>query len=105
VRTAKNAYSVAWLLAVLAALAAAGGLAISPDRRRTVLQLGIGLVIGGLAIAAVVTIGRAVAVSATAPGRGAVVDAVWNVFLSGLRVQALVLAAGGAICAACAFVS
>jgi hypothetical protein len=105
VRTAKHAYSAAWVLAVLAALAAAGGLAISPDRRRTVLQLGIGLLICGLAIVAVVTVGRAVAVNAAAPGRGAVVDAVWNVFLGGLRVQALVLAGGGAICAACAFVS
>jgi hypothetical protein len=105
IRTAKHAYSAAWVLAVLAALAAAGGLALSPDRRRTVLQLGIGLLVGGLAIAALVTVGRAVAVNAAAPGRGAVVDAVWNVFLSGLRVQALVLAAGGAICAACAFVS
>ena len=105
VRAAKRAYSVAWLLALLAVLAAAGGLAISPSRRRTARQLGIGLLIGGLAIAAVLTVGRTIAVNAAPPGRGAVVDAVWSAFLSGLRVQALVLAGGGAICAACAFVS
>lgn len=68
VRAAKRAYSVAWLLALLAVLATAGGLAVSPSRRRTARQLGIGLLIGGLAIAAVLTVGRTIAADAAAPG-------------------------------------
>ena len=103
VRTAKDVSSWAWVLAGLAVLAAAGGLAMSPDRRRTAGRLGIGLLIGGLAIVLLLTVGRAVAVHAAAPGRGGVVGDVWDVFLGGLRVQALVLAGGGAICAVCAF--
>jgi hypothetical protein len=59
-------------------------------------------VLGGVAVAAVVTVGRAVAEQAASPGRGVAVGALWDSFLNGLRVQALLLAAAGAICAAAA---
>lgn len=102
VRTAKRVYAAAWVIALLAVLAAAAALAISPERRRTARRLGLGLVAGGLAIAGIVTIGRAIAVQAASPGRGAAVGAVWTTFLGGLRVQALILAIAGAVCVACA---
>ncbi|MGO9751466.1 MAG: hypothetical protein ACLP8S_04630 [Solirubrobacteraceae bacterium] len=101
-RIARRVASIAWLPAVLAVLAAAGALGISPSRRRTGQQLGLGLVLGGLAVVAVVTVGRAVTEQAAPAGAGDAVGALWWSFFGGLRVQALVLAAAGAICAAAA---
>jgi hypothetical protein len=101
-RAARRARSTAWVLAILAVLAAVGAGGISLDRRRTARQLGVGLVLGGLAIVVLLTLGRALAGQAAPPGRGAVVRAVWGSFLGGLRVQALWVAAAGAICAGAA---
>jgi hypothetical protein len=60
------------------------------------------LLAGGLAVVVLLTLGRAIAEQAAPAGRGAVVSAVWAAFLGGLMVQALWLAAAGAICAAAA---
>lgn len=104
VRIAKRVYSVAWVLAVLSLLAAAGAVFIAPERRRTGRRFGIGLVVGGLSVVVLLTLGRAVAQQAVPTGRGAVVGAVWAAFLGGLRAQALWLAVAGAICAGAASV-
>ncbi len=101
-RAAARARAAAWILAVLAVLAALGGFWISPDRRRATQQLGIGLALGALAIVVLLAAGRVVAEHAVAPGRGAVVGAAWRIFFDGLRVEALWVAAAGAICAAAA---
>ncbi len=102
VRIARRVCSIAWLLTVLAVLAAAAALWFSPWRRRTARQLGLGLLLGGLAVAALVTVGRAVAVQSAPAGAGDAVGALWWSFLGGLRVQSLLLAAAGVICAAAA---
>jgi hypothetical protein len=102
VRAARQIYSGAWVLAVLALLAAAGALLTSSARQRTVKQLGIGLLVAGLAVVVLLTLGRAVAEQTAPSGRGPAVGAVWTSFLGGLRVQALWLALAGAICAAAA---
>ena len=101
-RAAERARTAAWILAVLAVLAAAGAIWLSPDRRRTTRALGIGLMVGGLAIVLVLLAGRAAAVHAAPEARAGAVRAIWEAFLGGLRVQALWLAAAGAICAAAA---
>ena len=101
-RAARHVYSIAWILAVLGVLAAVGAVSISPDRRRTAQQLGIGLAVGALAIVLVLAVGRAWAEHRAPAGRSAVVGAVWASFLGGLRAQALWVAAAGAICAAAA---
>jgi hypothetical protein len=102
VRIARRVYSVAWVLAVLAVLAALGAGLISPNRRRTGRQLGIGLLAGGLVLVALVTLGRAILEQAARPGTSAAAGATWESFLGGLRGQALWLAAAGAICAGAA---
>jgi hypothetical protein len=89
---------VAWLLAVLAVLAAVVGVLISPDRSRATRQLGIGLLAGGFAVVVLLVLGREIAQRAAPAGRSAAVGAVWGAFLGGLRVQALWLAAAGAAC-------
>ncbi len=102
VQAARGVYSAAWLLAVLGAIAAAGALLLSDDRRRSARQLGIGLAVGGVVLALPVILGQAIAVQLAPAGRGPAASAVWTAFLGGLRVQALLLAGTGAIVAGAA---
>ena len=102
VRTVRRLYSAAWVLGLVAFLAAAGALLISHERRRTGHQLGIGLLAGGLVLVALLTLGRAIVEQAAPSGRGAAAGAAWDAFLGGLRAEALWLAAAGAICAGAA---
>jgi hypothetical protein len=104
VRVAKSIEAWAWVLAVLAALAAAGSVLISRDRRRGIRRAAIGLTIGALAIVVVLTLGQAVAQQVAPAGRAAAASALWSAFLGGLRAQALWLAVAGAVCAAAASV-
>ncbi|HTU95263.1 MAG TPA: hypothetical protein VMF14_05440 [Solirubrobacteraceae bacterium] len=99
VKLLRSIYSAAWVLAILAAVMAIGALWLSEDRRRTGWQLGIGLLIGGLALAALVIGGREIVEQLAPEGRGPAVAALWRAFLGGLQVQALLLAAAGAIVA------
>jgi hypothetical protein len=102
VRTARHVYRLAWVLAVIALLLAAGAIWQSRARRRTVRRLGAGLALGGLVLVALYTIGGAVAAQLAPSGRGPVVAALWQAFLGGLRVQALWVTAAGAVVAALA---
>ena len=102
VQAARGVYSASWLLAVLGVIAAVGALLLSDDRRRSARQLGIGLAVGGVVLALLVIVGRAIAVQLAPAGRGPAVGAVWTAFLGGLRVQALLLAGTGAIVAGAA---
>jgi hypothetical protein len=105
VRIAKRVYRLAWVMALLALLIAAGALWISPDRRRTVRRLGTGLLLGGLLVASLYLVGLAIAGHVVPSGRGPAVRALWRSFLQGLWVQALWFAAAGAVLAAAAYAS
>jgi hypothetical protein len=100
VRVAKSIEAGAWVLALLAALAAAGSVLISRDRRRAIRRAAIGLTIGALAIVVLLTLGQAVVQQIAPTGREGAASALWSAFLGGLRVQALWLAVAGAVCAA-----
>ena len=102
VRFANVVYPVAWALAAASLLVAILAFWLSRDRRRTAQQLGIGLAVGGLTIAAIYAFGGDLAAHLAVPGRAGVVTAVWKAFLHGLFVQALVVAGVGAILAAAA---
>ena len=99
VRLARRAYAIAWALAAAAAVLALLAFWMSRDRRRTAQQLGVGLAVGGLAVAALYAFGGDLAARVAAPGRAGVVTAVWRGFWHGLLVQALVLAGAGAMLA------
>jgi hypothetical protein len=102
VHTARRVYGAAWILAVLAALSAAGALSAAADRRRTARLVGIGLVVGGMIVVGFYFVGGAVAEHAAPAARGAVARALWRSFLRGLEVQGLLVAAAGAIVAGAA---
>ena len=95
-------YAIAWVLAALSILLALLALWFSRDRRGTAQQLGIGLAIGGLAIAALYAFGGELAAHVSASGRAGAVSAVWDAFGHGLLVQSLLVAGSGAVLAAVA---
>jgi hypothetical protein len=102
VRFARRVYAIAWALAAASIILAVLAFWLSGDRRRTAQQLGIGLAVGGLTIAALYAFGGDLAAHLAVPGRAGVVTAVWRAFGHGLLVQALLLAGAGAVLAASA---
>ena len=102
-RIARDARIVAYLFAALTLAAAFGALALSPDRRRTALQLGIGMAAAGVLVAVVYAIARAIVLDRIQdPDDRAAAGGVWNAFLGDLRTFAWLLAACGAVVAAAA---
>jgi hypothetical protein len=102
VRFARRVYAIAWALAGASILLALLAFWISHDRRRTTQQLGIGLALGGLTVAALYAFGGDLAARVAVPGRAGAVTAVWRAFGHGLLVQALLVAGAGAVIAAVA---
>ncbi len=102
IRIVRHLYTIAWAVAVGSIVLALLAFWLSRDRRRTAQRLGIGLALGGLAIAALYAIGGDVAARLAVPGRSGVVTAVWRAFAHGLLVQGLVAAGAGAVVAAAA---
>jgi hypothetical protein len=102
IRLARRIYRIAWVLAALSILLALAAFWLSRNRRRTAQQLGIGLAVGGLAIAALYAFGGGIAEQLAAIGRSAAVNAAWKAFGHGLLVQALLVAGAGAVLAAVA---
>jgi hypothetical protein len=102
-RLGRDVRIAAYGLAVLALLAAAGALALSPDRRLTASRLGVGVAIGGLVIVIAYTVASAVVLGMLSdPGDRAAAEAVWRAFLGDLRAIGWVLVAAGSIVAAAA---
>ena len=97
-KTAQNGFhildSLPWVLAGLSALLLGGAVALSPDRRRTMLSCGIVFIIGGIAVLALRRVGEHVAVDqlADAPNAKGIADNVW-----GIATALLVDAAEGSI--------
>jgi hypothetical protein len=84
------------LLVVFSVALIALALIISPDRRRTLLGLGLGAVVSGLLAAAVYLIGRGLVLNQfSAPTARTAARAAWSVYLGGLETSGLVLAAVG----------
>ena len=86
---------LAWVLAALTLAAGAAALVVSPDRRRTTAQLGVGVTAAGLTIVIGYTVARALLVDGAAAG-------VWDAFLGDLRAFGWVLAGSGAAVGAAA---
>jgi len=104
VAAAARALRVLAIVLPLLCLALAGAaLWASPDRRRTVAELGVGAAAAGIAVVVLLGIARSVAVREVhgADARAAA-GAIWDAFLGDLRSAAWILAACGAIVTAAA---
>jgi hypothetical protein len=86
------------LLLVLTCALAVLALVVSPDRRRTVIGLGLGAFVSGLLAAGIYLVGRGLVVREFS-GQDArtAARAVWSVYLGGLKTWGLLLAGIGAI--------
>lgn len=88
---------------VLSVAFVAGALALSGDRRRTVVELGVGVAVAGGLLVAGYAIARSIAVhQVSGPQNQAAAGAVWDAFLGDLRTAAWILAGSGAVIAAAA---
>jgi hypothetical protein len=103
VRLADKVRFIATLLLVLTLLLVAGALVLSPDRRRTISQLGVAVTAGGVVLVVAYGVTRSLAVNhAETPEGRAAAGAVWDAFLGDLRTAAWILAGSGAVVAATA---
>ena len=94
---------LAILLAVLFVLLAGAAVFLSPDRRRTVVELGIGVAAVGVLLIVAYSILRTVAIDHVEGAENrAAAGAVWDAFLSDLRTGAWIVAGAGAVIAAAA---
>jgi uncharacterized membrane protein HdeD (DUF308 family) len=102
-RHAELVRSIAWVLAVLTLMAAAGALAASPARRLTVAELGVATIVAGVGIVVVLALARArVLAEVNGVEQRAAAGAVWDTYLGDLRTWGWLLAGSGAIVAAAA---
>jgi uncharacterized membrane protein HdeD (DUF308 family) len=102
-RLADRIRALAIVLAILTLVAAVAAVIVSPDRRRTSFQLGVGVAIGGVVLVSACTVARAIVLSRFHdPDSRAAASAVWGVFVDDLRTWGWVLAGSGAIVAAAA---
>lgn len=94
---------LAIFLIVLSLALVAGALVVSPDRRRTVIELGVGAAVAGGLLVVAYAIARSAAVNhVDGPDEQAAARAVWDAFLGDLRTEAWILAGSGAVVAAAA---
>jgi hypothetical protein len=94
---------LAWTLLAVALALIAASFAISRDRRRTTVRLGAGVAVGAVVLVVVYGVVRTLAINHfNDPESRAAAGAVWDAFLSDLRIWAFLLAGAGAVVAASA---
>jgi len=96
---------MAWLLPVLTALSFAGALAVSPRRRRTLLQLAAGGTLTVLAVAAAMTLGQSGLIDRAASRYQSVTSALVHALTGGFFTLSTWCVAGGCAVAAIALLS
>jgi hypothetical protein len=102
-RIADDVRMIALLLTLLALALIAAAIAVAPDRRRAVVELGIGAACAGVLLVVVLGIARSIAVGRLdQPDERAAAEAVWNAFVGDLRNAGWILAGCGAVVAASA---
>jgi hypothetical protein len=100
---AEDVQILAILLIVLSLILVAGALIVAPDKRDTIIELGLGAAAaGGLLVVAYAIARSAVVNQLEAPEEQAAARAVWDAFLGDLRNEGWILAGAGAVMAAAA---
>jgi hypothetical protein len=100
---AERVQILAILLIALALMSVAGAVIVSPERRDTIIELGLGMAAAGGLLVAAYAIARSAAVNQLEqPEEQAAARAVWDAFLGDLRTEGWILAGSGAVIAAAA---
>jgi hypothetical protein len=94
---------LALFLVLLSLVLVAGAIAVAPDRRQAVVELGVGASVAGVLLVVAYSVARSIAVGhVDGPDEQAAARAVWHAFLGDLRTAAWILAISGAAVAAAA---
>ena len=102
-RIADDVRLLSLLLTLIALALIAGAIAVAPDRRRAVVELGIGAACAGVLLVVALAITKSIAVGQLEkPDERAAAGAVWDAFLSDLRNAGWILVGCGAVVAASA---
>jgi hypothetical protein len=100
---AETVQLIAIILIVLSLAFVAGALYLSPNRRDTVIELGVGAAVAGGVLVIAYAIARSAVVNQVdGPEQQAAAQAVWDAFLGDLRTEGWILAGAGAVVAAAA---
>ena len=100
-RAIERAHTMGVLLLIAAGIAFVLAIAMAGERRRAVRYVGLAVLVDGVLVVAAYTLVRPVVLSRFAVGDDrSAAGAVWDAFLSGLRSDAVLLAAAGAVVAA-----
>jgi MFS family permease len=100
---AERVQLLALFLLLLSLVLVAGALALAPDKRQVVVQLGVGAAVAGVLLVLAYSVTRSLAVEhVKGPDEQAAARAVFDAFLGDLRTSAWILAASGAVVAAAA---
>ena len=102
-RIADDVRLLSLLLTLIALALIAGAIAVAPDRRRAVVELGIGAACAGVLLVVALAITKSIAVGQLEkPDERAAAGAVWDAFLGDLRNAGWILVGCGAVVAASA---
>jgi hypothetical protein len=94
---------LAIVLPLLTVALIAGALALAPDRRRTVVELGIGAAVAGVLLVVLLNVARSAAIGhVDGADEQDAVAGVWDAYLGDLRTTGWILAGCGAVVAAAA---
>jgi hypothetical protein len=103
IRIADTVRLLALLLAVASATLVAGAIAVSPNRRQTVVELGIAAAVAGIVLVVAYGVVRSIAVDHVEGAENrAAAGGVWDAFLGDLRTIGWIVAGSGAVIAAAA---
>ena len=103
VRIAHTVRLIAVILVALVVICAGGAVLVSPDRRRTFVELGVGIAVAAGVLLIAWSVLRSLAVhQVESPDQQAAAGAVWDAFLDDLRTAAWIMAGAGAVIAAAA---
>jgi hypothetical protein len=94
---------LALFLVLLSLALVAGAIAVAPERRQAVVELGVGASVAAVLLVVAYSVARSIAVGhVDGPDEQAAARAVWHAFLGDLRTAAWILAISGAAVAAAA---
>ena len=102
-RIADRVRVLSWVLLAVSLALVGAAIAVSPDRRRTVVELGAWTAVAGILLVVAYGVLRSIAIDQVeGPENQAAAGAVWDAFLGDLRTAAWILAGSGAVIAAAA---
>jgi uncharacterized membrane protein HdeD (DUF308 family) len=101
-RLARRVRALAYVLALLTVACAVAAVAVSPERRRACVRLGVAVIAAGVAIVAAAVVAKALVLATVDGADDDAAGAVWDAFAGDLRTAGWLIAGAGAVLGAAA---